>query len=81
MAFLKTCLMSSKRGLRFGNNELAPSYLRELWADAHRRKIIISDSSNLQNKKHMEIEALNNRCLNSDYTVFASNVIGIITLI
>lgn len=66
IAFLKTSLMSSKKGLRFGNNELPPSYLKECWADAHHRKIIISDSSGLQNEKHMEMEALKNRFLNSD---------------
>lgn len=50
--------------MRFGNNELPPSYLKEHWADAHHGRIIISDSSNLQNEKHMEMEALKNKFLN-----------------
>lgn len=70
--------MSSKRGLRLGNNELPPFYLKECWADALHRKIIISDSSNLQDEKHMEIEALKNKFVNSGFTVFAFNVTGII---
>lgn len=70
--------MSSKRRLGLGNNELPSSYLKEHWADAHHRKIIISDSSNLQNEKHMEMAALKNKFINSGCTVFAPNVTGII---
>lgn len=66
--------MSTKIVLRLGNNGLPP---KERRADAHHRKIIISDSSNLQNEKHMEMGALNNTFGHSGYTVFASDVTGI----
>lgn len=50
---------------------------KERWADAHHRKITISDSSNLQNEKHMEMGALKDTLGHSGYTVFASDVTGV----
>lgn len=45
---------------------------------AHRRKSFISNSSNLQNEKHMEMGSLKDTFGHSGYTVFASDVISII---
>lgn len=70
--------MSSKIVLRPGNNGLPPLPTEERWADAHHKKITISDSSNLQNEKHMEMGALKNAFGHSGCTVFASNITGVI---